>query len=247
MGEEKGREATLQVEIVCLDELVPADDRYRRLDEFVDWRFVRELAAPYYAEAVGRPSIDPIVLVKLMLAGALEGVGSMRELLRLAALRLDLRRFLGYGFAERLPAHQTISHAHTQRFVDGALFERLFTRSVAMFRARPARRHAPLSSSLFGLDRNHTPSASSLSVASGRRDRRVGRITEEVAVGHCFGQTASPKLVSAETGRLTDGVSLSHSSADADRPPSDALFVTASGFSLTNSSSTAPRSMSGSR
>lgn len=132
MGEEKGREATLQVEIVCLDELVPADDRYRRLDQLVDWRFVRELAAPYYAEFVGRPSIDPIVLVKLMLAGALEGVGSMRELLRLAALRLDLRRFLGYGFAERLPAHQTVSHAHTQRFVDGALFERLFTRSVAL-------------------------------------------------------------------------------------------------------------------
>jgi transposase len=132
MGEEKGREATLQVEIVCLDELVPADDRYRRLDQLVDWRFVRELAAPYYAEVVGRPSIDPIVLVKLMLAGALEGFGSMRELLRLAALRLDLRRFLGYGFAERLPAHQTISHAHTQRFVDGALFERLFTRSVAL-------------------------------------------------------------------------------------------------------------------
>jgi hypothetical protein len=37
---------------------------------------VRELAAAYYAQVVGRPSIDPIVLVKLMLAGALEGVGS---------------------------------------------------------------------------------------------------------------------------------------------------------------------------
>ena len=132
MGEEKGREATLQVEIVCLDELVPADDRYRRLDRLVDWRFVRELAAPYYAELLGRPSVDPIVLVKLMLAGAMEGTGSMRELLRLAALRLDLRRFLGYGFSERLPAHQTISHAHTVRFVDGQLFERLFTRSVAL-------------------------------------------------------------------------------------------------------------------
>ena len=111
---------------------VPADDRYRRLDQLVDWRFVRELAAPYYAEVVGRPSIDPIVLVNFMLAGAMEGIGSMRELLRAAALRLDLRRFLGYGFAERLPAHQTISHAHTQRFVDGQLFERLFTRSVAL-------------------------------------------------------------------------------------------------------------------
>jgi transposase len=132
MGEERGQEATRQVEMVCLDELVPEDDRYRRLDSLIDWGFVRELAAPYYAESVGRPSIDPIVLVKLMVAGALEGIGSMRELLRVAALRLDLRRFLGYGFAQRLPAHQTLSHAHTVRFVDGDLFERLFTRSVAL-------------------------------------------------------------------------------------------------------------------
>jgi transposase len=132
LGEERGQAQTLQVEMVCLDELVPADDRYRRLDGLLEWGFVRELAAPYYAEVVGRPSIDPIVLVKLMLAGAMEGIGSMRELLRVAALRLDLRRFLGYGFSERLPAHQTLSHAHTVRFVDDQLFERLFLRSVAL-------------------------------------------------------------------------------------------------------------------
>src|SRR3954454_2886686 len=52
------------VEMVCLDELVPGDDRYRRLDELVDWSFVREAAGRYYADDVGRPSIDPIVLVK---------------------------------------------------------------------------------------------------------------------------------------------------------------------------------------
>ncbi len=95
MGAAKGDAATLQVEMVCLDELVPEDDRYRRLDELVDWSFVREGAAPYYADELGRPSLDPIVLVKLMLAGALEGIGSVRELLRVAALRIDLRRFLG--------------------------------------------------------------------------------------------------------------------------------------------------------
>ncbi|MEJ7655599.1 MAG: transposase [Thermoleophilaceae bacterium] len=117
MGAAKGDAATLQVEMVCLDELVPEDDRYRRLDELVDWSFVREAAAPYYADELGRPSLDPIVLVKLMLAGALEGIGSVRELLRVAALRIDLRRFLGYGF-DRLPVHQTISHAHIRRFVD---------------------------------------------------------------------------------------------------------------------------------
>jgi transposase len=93
---------------------------------------VREVAAPYYAGDVGRPSIDPIVLVKLMVAGALEGIGSTRELVRQASVRLDLRRFLGYGLCERLPVHQTLSHAHTRRFVDAALFERLFLRSLEL-------------------------------------------------------------------------------------------------------------------
>src|SRR3954451_10191130 len=73
MGQVKGQAATVQGEMVCLDELVAEDDRYRRLDRLVDWSFVREVAAPYYAEDVGRPSIDPIVLVKLIVAGALGG------------------------------------------------------------------------------------------------------------------------------------------------------------------------------
>ncbi len=102
MGAVRGQAATLQVEMVCLDELVAEDDRYRKLDRVLEWSFVRELAAPYYAEEVGRPSIDPIVLVKLMVAGALEGIGSTRELMRQAGMRLDLRRFLGYGLGERL-------------------------------------------------------------------------------------------------------------------------------------------------
>ena len=111
--------------MVCLDELVSEGDRFRRIDELVGgWGFVREAVCPYYAGGLGRPSIDPTVLLKLMLAGALEGIGSMRELLRVAALRLDLRLFLGYGLGERLPAYQTISEAQTQRFADGDVFER---------------------------------------------------------------------------------------------------------------------------
>ena len=125
--------------MVCLDELVAEDCRYRKLDRLIDWSFVREAAGLYYADDVGRPSIDPIVLVKLMVAAALEGIGSARELCRVAGLRLDLRRFLGYGFHERLPVHQTLSHAQTRRFVDGALFERLFLRSLALRSAQYVR------------------------------------------------------------------------------------------------------------
>src|SRR6266851_68966 len=132
MGAEKGQEATRQVEIVCLDELVSEDDLYRRIDRLVDWGFVRSAAAPYYAEAIGRPSVDPVVLLKLMLAGALEGIGSLRELLRVAARDLSIRRFLGYGLGERLPVHQTVSEAHSCRFVDAGVFEQAFQRTVAL-------------------------------------------------------------------------------------------------------------------
>jgi transposase len=95
---------------------------------------VRVEAAPYYADELGRPSVDPIVLVKLLLCAALEGIDSTRELVRVASMRFGLRRFLGYGFAERLPAQQTLSQAQTRRFVDGLLFERLFLRSLALCR-----------------------------------------------------------------------------------------------------------------
>lgn len=132
MGPARGQAATRQVEMVCLDELVPEDDLYRRIDGLVDWGFVRAAAAPYYADAVGRPSVDPVVLLKLMLAGALEGIGSMRELLRVAARDLSIRRFLGYGLGERLPAHQTVSEAHSCRFVDARVFEQAFQRTVAL-------------------------------------------------------------------------------------------------------------------
>ena len=118
---------------------------------------MRELAVPYYVEDVGRPSIDPIVLVKLMIVGALEGIGSTRELLRQASMRLDLRRFLGYGLAERLLVHQTLSHAHTRRFVDAALFERLFVRSLEL-----CKQHGLVEGTHLSIDGFHTEANAAL-------------------------------------------------------------------------------------
>ena len=158
MGEARTGVSARQVAMVCLDELVPAEDRYRRIDELVgDWRFVREAARSYYSERVGRPSVDPTVLLKLMIAGALEGIGSMRELLRVAELRLDLRLFLGYGLGERLPAHQTISEAQTRRFADGDVFERLFLRTVAL-----CQRHGLIEGSHLSVDGFHAEANAAL-------------------------------------------------------------------------------------
>ncbi len=61
-------EETRQVQMVCLDDLVPVDDDLRRIERLVDWSHVRETARPFYrAGGAGRHGIDPAVLVKLAL------------------------------------------------------------------------------------------------------------------------------------------------------------------------------------
>ena len=126
-------EETRQLQVVCLDELVPADDRLRRVEELVSWTAVRATAAPFYTD-FGRPSVDPVVLVKLLLGGALRGIGSLRELMRVAELDLSMRRFIGYGLTEALPHHSTLSHAQCVRFASSGVFEQLFTQVLAQCR-----------------------------------------------------------------------------------------------------------------
>jgi transposase len=119
-------EQTRQLQMVCLDELVPADDLLRRVEQLVGWHAVRESARPFYVD-FGRPGVDPVVLVKLFLVAALRGIGSMRETLRVAEDSISIRRFLGYGLTEPLPHHGTLSYAQCVRFADSSVFEQLFT------------------------------------------------------------------------------------------------------------------------
>src|SRR3954454_8887440 len=121
-------EETRQMQVVCLDDLVPADDDLRRIEALVDWDQVRRTAAPFYRPGgVGRPGVDPAVLVKLALVLAWRGLPSMRATLRVAGTDVSIRRFLGFGLTERLPDHSTFSHAQTKRFADSSVFEQLFT------------------------------------------------------------------------------------------------------------------------
>jgi transposase len=121
-------EETRQVQMVCLDDLVPVDDDLRRIERLIDWEQVRRTAEPFYrAGGAGRPGIDPAVLVKLALVLAWRGLPSMRQTLRVAATDVSIRRFLGFGLTERLPDHSTFSHAQTKRFANSAVFDQLFT------------------------------------------------------------------------------------------------------------------------
>src|SRR5215212_2342340 len=67
-----------------LDDLVPEDNFYRRLEARLDLSFVRDLVRPLYAEG-GRPSVDPVVFFKLQLVLFFEGLRSERELMGVAA------------------------------------------------------------------------------------------------------------------------------------------------------------------
>ena len=126
-------EETLQVQMVCLDELVPVDDVLRRVERLVSWEMVRGTARPFYSD-FGRPGIDPVVLVKVFLVAAIRGIDSMRETLRVAEVDLAIRRFLGYGLTERLPHHATFSYAQCVRFANSPVFEQLFTQVLASCR-----------------------------------------------------------------------------------------------------------------
>jgi transposase len=151
MGDE-----TRQVEMVCVDDLVAVDDPYRRIEPLVEWQAVRASAAPFYGEE-GRPSVDPVVLVKLFLVAAVEGFSSMRQTLRMAERDLSIRRFLGYGLGERLPHHATLSYANCVRFSGSSVFEQLFTQVLCQ-----CREHGLIDGGRLVLDATHVEASAAL-------------------------------------------------------------------------------------
>jgi transposase len=91
------------LENICLEDLVPKDNFYRRLEDKLDLSFVRELVANRYAASSGRPSVDPVVFFKLQLVMFFEGIRSERQLMQIASDRLSVRWYLGYDLNEPLP------------------------------------------------------------------------------------------------------------------------------------------------
>ena len=114
---------------VSLEEMVPKDNPYRRLEAALDLSFVRDLVRPLYAGG-GRPSVDPVVFFKLQLVMFFENLRSERQLMRLAADRLSLRWYLGYDLFESLPDHSSLTRIRERFGV--RVFRRFFERIVEM-------------------------------------------------------------------------------------------------------------------
>ncbi len=129
LGPTRSRAADRPV-LVSLDALVPKDNLYRQLDKTLDLSFVRDWVKDCYAER-GRPSVDPIVFFKLLLVLYLEGLRSERQLMRLAADRLSVRWYVGYGLDETLPDHSTLTRIRERYGLE--VFRRFFDAIVEQF------------------------------------------------------------------------------------------------------------------
>lgn len=121
--EQKQRQS---IEMLCTDMLVPGNHLLRKIDAAVNFDTIYELVEPLYCSDNGRPSVDPVVLFKLVLIQHLYGIRSLRQTVKDAEVNVAYRWFIGYTMAQPIPHFATISYAFANRF-SGEIIEQVFT------------------------------------------------------------------------------------------------------------------------
>ena len=116
--------------LYTLEDLVPEDSLYRKIDKYIDFNFIYEEVKKLYCEDNGRPSIDPVVLFKLVFIQALDGLKSMRKTCEKIKVDVEYRWFLKIPFGEDTPHYSTFSKNYERRFKDSDVFEKIFINIV---------------------------------------------------------------------------------------------------------------------
>jgi transposase len=112
-----------------LDEVVPDDHLVRTVAGVLDLTWVRAKLAPHYSP-IGRPSIDPVLMIRMLIIGYVFAIRSERALCREVQLNLAYRWFCGLGIEDKIPDHSAFSRARNERFRDSNIFRRVFERVV---------------------------------------------------------------------------------------------------------------------
>jgi len=128
MGERAVMQGALFYEF-DLERHVPADHLIRSIDRFVDLSTIREHLRPFYSE-IGRPSIDPELMILMLLVGYCFGIRSERRLCEEVHLNLAYRWFCRLGLDGDIPDHSTFSKNRHGRFRDSDLLRELFELTV---------------------------------------------------------------------------------------------------------------------
>ena len=115
---ERGKMDRDLVEFVVIDQLVPKEHLLRKIDAAVDFTRLYEMVEPLYCEDNGRPSIDPVVLFKMVLIQHLYGLPSLRRTAEEVSANNCYRWFLGYPLQEETPHFSTVSYNFRHRFTE---------------------------------------------------------------------------------------------------------------------------------
>src|SRR6476659_3776986 len=125
-----GRRDDGQVQLLYafdLDQVVPADHLVRQIDGVLDLSWVHKELAPYYS-TTGRPSIDPVLMIRMLIVGYVFAIRSERALCRDVQVNLAYRWFAALAIRDKTRDYSVSSRARTERFRDGDLFLHVFGR-----------------------------------------------------------------------------------------------------------------------
>ena len=115
-----------QIQMISLDQLVPEDHVLRKIDRYIDFSFIYDLVEEKYSTETGRPSIDPVVLIKIAIIQFMFGIKSMRQTIKEIEVNVAYRWFLGLGFNDKVPHFSTFGKNYKRRFEGTDLFEQIF-------------------------------------------------------------------------------------------------------------------------
>src|SRR5262245_38142893 len=112
-----------------LDEVVPVDHRVREIAGVLDLSWVHAELGRYYSP-LGRPSIDPVLMIRMLIVGYVFAIRSERLLCREVQVNLAYRWFCGLNIEDKIPDHSAFSRARNERFRDSDIFRQVFERVV---------------------------------------------------------------------------------------------------------------------
>ena len=112
-----------------LDEVVLEDHLVRAIAAVLDLSWVHAELASYYPK-IGRPSIDPVLMIRMLIVGYVFAIRSERALCREVRVNLAYRWFCGLSIEDKVPDHSAFSRARNERFGDSAIFRSVFERVV---------------------------------------------------------------------------------------------------------------------
>lgn len=116
---------------VNLEEYIPQNHLLRAIRKTIDFSFIYDKVRDLYSE-VGRPSVDPVLLIKMLLIGYLFGIPSERKLEEEVKMNLAYRWFLGMDLGDSVPDHSTFSQNRRRRFKKSSVFQEIFDYLVTL-------------------------------------------------------------------------------------------------------------------